>query len=243
MEPADLLSTVRTSNGVLVAALRAAGTDATVPTCPGWGTTHLAAHVAGVYRYVTGVVRSGTRPERGRTDPEPPEGERAFAEMEVAGDELVATLEATAPDAPAWNWSTEPQTAAFYFRRMAHESVVHAADALSITGAKPSPDAAVAADGIDELLTVLLPNRHRLRPLSGLDALGSLHVHCTDVDGEWLVRCDGTGLDVRREHAKGDAALRGPAADLLLHLYNRGGGGEVVGDASVMARWRDAVKL
>ena len=47
-------------------------------------------------------------------------------------------------------------------------------------------------------------------------------------------------LDVRREHAKGDAALRGPAAALLLRLWGRddsGGGIEVVGSEDAAAAW------
>ena len=71
---------------------------------------------------------------------------------------------------------------------------------------------------------------------------GSFHVHCTDVPGEWLVTTDDDGaLVVRREHAKGDAALRGPAEAILLRLWDRPGAraGEldVVGDAAVADAW------
>ena len=45
-----------------------------------------------------------------------------------------------------------------------------------------------------------------------------MHLHCTDVEGEWIVQPDGR---VEPIHAKGDAALRGTASDLLLALYNR----------------------
>ncbi len=49
-----------------------------------------------------------------------------------------------------------------------------------------------------------------------------MHFHCTDVEGEWIVGTadDGTSV-VRREHAKGDAAVRGPAHDLLMVLWRR----------------------
>jgi predicted lipid carrier protein YhbT len=68
--------------------------------------------------------------------------------------------------------------------------------------------------------------------------MGTLHVHCTDVEGEWLVTPVESGVDVLRAHAKGDAALRGPAADLLLRLHGRGEGGEVMGDPGVLDRFR-----
>jgi predicted lipid carrier protein YhbT len=72
-----------------------------------------------------------------------------------------------------------------------------------------------------------------------------LHIHCTDVAGEWLVVPDGEGFALTREHAKGDAAIRGAAADVLLALWGRRGvaaalGGaelDVVGDASVAEAW------
>ena len=81
-------------------------------------------------------------------------------------------------------------------------------------------DPAVASDGIDELLTEFLGPR--LVDTSAFAAAGeTIHVHTTDVDGEWLVRIAPDQIDVTREHAKGDVALRGPAADLLLTLFDR----------------------
>ena len=68
---------------------------------------------------------------------------------------------------------------------------------------------------------------------------GSVHLHCTDVAGEWLVVDDADGADVvTREHAKGDAAVRGPAHDLLLVLWRRQplDAVEVIGDRAVAER-------
>ena len=49
-----------------------------------------------------------------------------------------------------------------------------------------------------------------------------MHLHCTDVAGEWTVRPnDAGGFDVTREHAKGDCAIRGAASDILLALWRR----------------------
>jgi hypothetical protein len=63
---------------------------------------------------------------------------------------------------------------------------------------------------------------------------GSVHLHCTDSEGEWLVHPDGR---VEAIHAKGDAAIRGPASDLLLALYTRVplSAVEVIGDAGLAA--------
>jgi predicted lipid carrier protein YhbT len=67
----------------------------------------------------------------------------------------------------------------------------------------------------------------------------SFHFHCTDEQGEWVVRFDGPGIDVPSEHPRADVALRGSASDLLLFLWGRKSPGtiEVMGDASLLERW------
>jgi predicted lipid carrier protein YhbT len=69
--------------------------------------------------------------------------------------------------------------------------------------------------------------------------LSSLHVHCTDVAGEWMVTARGAGVHVERVHAKGDAALRGPAEALLLRLWGRTPSStiEVIGDQAGADAW------
>jgi hypothetical protein len=74
----------------------------------------------------------------------------------------------------------------------------------------------------------------------------SLHVHCTDggLDpgaGEWIVWSEDGEYRFAHEHRKGDAALRGPAADLLLVLMGRADRTslDVVGDPAAAAAWLD----
>ena len=90
---------------------------------------------------------------------------------------------------------------------MTHETAVHRVDAERAAGREHRIDAELAADGVDEFL-VPLPAPTTVEDAPPLD--GTVHVHCTDVDGEWIVGTadDGTSV-VRREHAKGDAAVRG----------------------------------
>ena len=76
----------------------------------------------------------------------------------------------------------------------------------------------LAADGIDEFLEFFFP----LAAADAAPLAGSVHLHCTDADGEWTVRPDdGGGHTVARDHAKADAAVRGPAHDLLMVLWRR----------------------
>ena len=69
----------------------------------------------------------------------------------------------------------------------------------------------------------------------------SLHVHCTDTDGEWLIWGEAGAYRMLPIHDKGDAALRGPAADLLLVLMGRLDRSvvDIVGDPAAAAAWLD----
>ena len=74
------------------------------------------------------------------------------------------------------------------------------------------------AQRIDEILTIFVPALGADRsPGDGR----TVHLHSTDAEGEWLIRFDPDRIDVATGHAKGDAAVRGPAADLLLWLWGR----------------------
>ena len=95
----------------------------------------------------------------------------------------------------------------------------------------------LASDGIDEFVHVMVMSNLRAEeaPLSG-----SVHIHCTDVDGEWLiVPTTTTEVVVTREHSKGDCAIRGSASSLLLGLWRRipMSSLEVIGSADVAAQF------
>ena len=115
---------------------------------------------------------------------------------------------------------------------------MHRWDAYDAIGTDSIIDPAVASDGIDEFLSLMLP-RFTSRDNRSLPP-SSLHVHCTDTRGEWLVSSAGNELQVRREHAKGDAALRGTAQALLLSLWGRRQRSpaiDVVGNPLVVEAW------
>lgn len=232
MEPADLLATVPESSAAMVRAAREAGLDTLVPSCPGWTVERLLDHTGKVLRVVGKVVETNG-PVNGRLLPRPPAGALVVQWFEEMAAATVAALAATSPDDELWNWAGQPPVASFWYRRMAHELAVHGADAALAAGQAPEIEGPLAADGIDELLTVLLPAKVAVGA-TDLGGLGTLHVHCTDTAGEWLVTPSPPTVEVTRTHAKGDAALRGPASDVLLRLCNRGGGGEVVGEADVV---------
>jgi hypothetical protein len=123
-------------------------------------------------------------------------------------------------------------------RRQAQEISVHRWDAEHAIGAAGPIDPELASDGVDEYLDLV--TRYRVSRDSVTLPAGSLHIHCTDTHGEWLVSLD-DGYQLVRAHAKGAAALRGPAEALLLRLWNRDTDRadelSPVGDERVLEAW------
>jgi len=121
---------------------------------------------------------------------------------------------------------------------MAQETALHRWDAQAAAGDAEPVDAALAVDGIDEYFEVFLASQLAAKPVDGLH--GSLHLHATDVDGEWWVALASDHFERRHEHAKADAAVRGPASCLLLWLWNRlpddAADLQAFGDAEVMGQ-------
>ena len=212
-----------TTDAERIATLVDAHPGASVPSCPGWDIARLAGHVGRVHRMTIGVL---TNEADGFADPltmEKPPTDPILAAAFVRDG--VATLDALlatrAIDSPCWNFLQEPSVARFWFRRQCHETAVHRYDAeLAIdAAATPTTSAHLAVDGIDEYFVMV---RRRLLEARGVSTLGgTLHVHATDIDGEWMVDVTDGVLNVSHGHGKGDAAVRGQAADLFLGLWGR----------------------
>jgi uncharacterized protein (TIGR03083 family) len=204
----------------LLLARAQSGWDLDVPTCPGWHIGSLVSHTGRGHRWAAANLESGRRVR--------------FRELAAAPDEpaalpswyreglahLLGVIDEVDPLAPVWTFgSSGGQRAWWWARRMAQETGIHRWDADHAAGETPARfDPEVAAAGVDEYLADFLP---RLAPerFGGLG--GSLHLHTTDAEGEWVIDLDQPGSPVRREHAKSDTAVRGPASDLLLWLWNR----------------------
>lgn len=225
--PMDWIAAFEREGALLSAAARH-DVSAPVPTCPGWDVDELLRHQGQTFHLTEVLVREArTEPLDPSAHPAPSTGSLEW--FEAARAALVATLRAADPTTPVWTFGADG-TVAFWLRRLTHETTIHRLDAELATGQPGPVDTARALDGIDEWCTVLLPLRaagHRL------DA--TLHLHATDGEGEWLLTFTGEAVAVEHGHAKGDAAVRGPAADLFRWLWGRGGldALEVFGDVAV----------
>lgn len=233
----DLLRTFDAEHDAFLAACERAGVSAEVPSCPGWTVGDLLYHLYEV-QYLWNRVTSERRDTfDGMRMPTRPADDRLIDLVRGEHTGYAAMLRAFPADTPIATW-TGPQTLSWLIRRMAQETAVHRVDAELASGAAAPIDAALASDGIDEFLEFFLNARHGA-------VGGSVHIHCTDVAGEWTIGESADGFDVTREHAKGDGAIRGNANDILLALWRRAPltNCDVVGDVAVAERFVAASAL
>ena len=237
MEYAEHIEAVERETSAFTRTLMRGDADAQVPSCPEWTLRDLAKHVGGVQGFWTHVLAEGTGRPKPAFDDEP--GPSAGLWLVQIGGFLVNELKAASADTKVWTWNPADQSAAFAARRMAHETAVHRFDAQMAIG-KPEPiEPALAADGIEEIFVMV-----DAWPESGRGEGQTLHLHSAEGD-EWLITMNPDGLDIKREHAKGDLALRGAVSDLELVLYDRPPIGDVerFGDESVLDAWYRVFKI
>jgi len=238
MNGIDFLGALRADGAALAAAARR-GLDQQVPACAGWTVADLVLHTGMVHRHKTEIVRGRLAEPPQPWPPSAPAREELPGWYEQGLEELATVLEAEDLETRVWTWYEPDQTVAFWRRRMAHETAVHRVDAESAHGQPDPVPAALAADGVGELLEVFLAPHAEGEAVGGRGEL--LHLHATDAEGEWQVRLLPAGVEVERGHGKGDAAARGSASDLLLFLWGRGSAErlERFGDVALLARVRE----
>jgi uncharacterized protein (TIGR03083 family) len=245
VEPAAYLDAIRRDADGLVAALRR-GLTPSVPGCPDWTVADLARHMGMVHRWSAGIVAS--RPDRGAVEQLEAPDDAALADWVAEGaDALIATLSAADPTDDCWTFDANNRTVSFWHRRQGNETSVHRWDAEAahdgVDGA-PALDADIAADGVDEFLTAMLPGVRKRMSDPVVGAGETFHLHRTDGPGEWFVVFPADGsVVVTAEHAKGDVAMRGSASDLVLWLWRRVPDDrlDLAGDETRIDRWRELV--
>jgi len=220
------------SDGERLIELASSHLSAAVPACPEWDSAKLMVHTGRVWHSVAlHVERLATEMVPRSEVPRAEEGgETKYAQGALA--HVLGALESADPEATVWAWAGDG-TAGFYMRRMHQETLVHRIDAEQAAGVESDINADDAADGVDELLRVLLPGRATDTPN------GSIHLHQTDGPGEWMMETVDGNMIATLGHAKGDVAIRATGEDLLMALWQRRGldGLEIFGDRSTAEAW------
>lgn len=183
-----------------------------------WSVRDVIAHLGAVHRWAERIVRNrsmrGESYTKSRLD-----GDDLLGWYAESVSSLTATLAATDPAAPCPNFSSGcAAVAAFWPRRQAHETTVHRCDVERALGRPSTIEAAVACDGVDEMLEVFVSRRPRPQ-----DLLAPLGLVAIDPAIAWTARPAGSRrVDVEPGLAPDVAAtVAGPPADLLLRMWNR----------------------
>jgi uncharacterized protein (TIGR03083 family) len=199
---ADYLDALAQGRDRLLSAAARAGLGARVPTAPRWALGELVVHVGNVHDWAGAVLRTGV--EQPQEFDEAPTGggggdgaglAALLAWYAGRADALIALLDSGVPgeDEPCWTFGP-PATAGFWARRQAHELAIHALDAElaagdSLADALASLSPELSADGVDEVLSVMLPRIAQFRPRPALGA--PLEIVATDVGRRWILAPDG----------------------------------------------------
>ncbi|MFD1212524.1 maleylpyruvate isomerase family mycothiol-dependent enzyme [Arthrobacter sp. GCM10027362] len=259
-ELATYLDWLRSAAGGLDAGARQAGPEAPVPTCPGWTVRDLLVHEGMVHRWaatnVAGSAAAGMAADLTAGEAARLAEEAGYAAVDLAGwiRDGAATLEGVLRAAPADVKATvflkdAPAPREFWARRQAHETTIHAADALAAVlgrvplAAETGIGAAQAVDGVDELLCGFLPRgQTRLRT----DRPMLVHIRAGGTASAWNVRLGPEPPRTERAGAgpaNADAVITAAPAALYLGLWNRGSELEVSGDAAVLELWRMLMRV
>lgn len=227
-----------------------AGLNTAVPTCPTWTVADLVIHQGSIHRWAVAHLTGDSAgmadevvhaPGAGRADD-------LLGWFEEGVELLRQTFGQTPPDIDAEVFLLDaPAPRAFWARRQAHETTVHAVDAWAATlGRLPRPgemsvERALAVDGVDELLTGFLPRpRSRLRA----DHPYVIAVVVEDADAAWTVSVSADPVVTERGWTtEPDAVVRGSASDLYLALWNRTALPTVTGRSDLAATWRHSVRV
>jgi uncharacterized protein (TIGR03083 family) len=264
MDVAEHLDHLADAGSRLAAAAGRAALSDPVPTCPEWSVRDLVRHTGAVHRWATMHVRDRPaqvirRPQEELVGGWPPDDD-LLAWFRNGHETLLAELRAAPADLECATFLSAPSPLAMWSRRQAHETTIHRIDAELAAGVTSPVDPALAADGIDELLTCFItrPGRgpHREVP-------AALAIRPTDVDAGWTVRLSPDDVEVARDGAEvaldapgalgdeADVVVRGPASDLYLLVWNRAFADDLVekgvvsvdGDASLLDHWRAQVQV
>lgn len=248
MNPRAFLAHIE-SDGRLLADRAALDTSADVPCCPGWSVADLVEHTGVIHRHKTLIIDNLLL--ENPPPPEPPESD-LLGWYEHGLERLLAVLRAADPDREVFTWFAGDKTVRFWFRRMAHETLIHRVDAEQATSDVSPIDPDLAADGIDEVLTMYVggyPDWGTFAP-----AENTAQIVCTDKPASWNIRFGrfaGSSPKTGKHHdldafvttdslPEAGTVVRGRAADIDLWLWGRGNIDrlQVSGDAGAADRLR-----
>jgi len=213
-------------------AVGSADLTAPVRACTGWSVRDLVIHLANTHAWAATIVETG----RAAADPDDEPSSRSACGVSAwylaKAEDLYRVLREAPPDRPCWNFAFGDGVAGFWPRRQLHETTIHLVDLEAAAGGRTEVSAEVAADGVDEVLTVMMPRMHRRGRRAALEA--PVLVRALDTGDIWVVRPSGpdeADLPPTVERGGGEVAdrLEAPAEVLYRALWHRDAGALRIG--------------
>lgn len=196
---------------------------ARVPWCGRWRVRDVVVHLGRIHHWAAARARRTREVSLGRG---PFELAPFYAEH---AQELRTALVELGPDAIG-STLLGPGPASFWRRRQLHETLVHLWDVRTAGGLTTRAPAAVWADTVDEVVTVIQPRQVRMERMPPLAV--AVQLVARDAGRTWTIASE-------QERAP-DVTVTAPAERLALMLWKRvatdDGALEVAGDADALAR-------
>lgn len=233
------------ADGERIAEVSVGNLELPVPTCPGNTVASLLLHTTGVFAFWTGALEQNRRPDFDMARLEGAGVDTHLRELE----RFLTAISARDPDETTWTFGSQ-QSVRFWCRRSAHEMSIHRWDFENAVGDPEPIDPDLAADGIDEILVEFGTKRDDASGwVSGSEMFdGDGETFClqaTDGTDSRLVTARPDHFDIVVGSGSADVTARGTASDLLLFCWGRVPPHEleVDGDASLLERWQERVRI
>lgn len=159
--------------------------DGPVPSCPGWTAYDVVTHLGNVHAWAATIVETGQSAVTQNDEPRSRRGRVVGDWYAGKAEDLYRVLRATDPERPCWNFAFGEGVSGFWRRRQLHETTIHTLDLDGASGRTTQVAPELAADGVDEVLTVFLHRMHAKGHPARLTA--PLCLACEDTGQAWTV--------------------------------------------------------
>jgi len=230
--------------------------DLKVETCGTWSMADLLWHLTEVQSFWAYIIANRPSGPESYQQPDRPADSALPNALRAAAAKLSNALDSADASDNAWSWSDD-HTVGFSIRRQTHEAFIHYIDGVIAAG-EPLPQIAgdLAADGIDEMVNVMLEGLPDWATFTPADR--TVRLVSGDTGDGWTLRigrATGTppgfsdpidqlaAMPVSEDSIDSDCTITASAAGLCLWLWGRANIEvvKITGDAALGSQLREIV--
>jgi uncharacterized protein (TIGR03083 family) len=242
----DYLDVIRRDSARFSECLRNGDLSSAVPSCPDWTLADLGWHLTEVQHFWGSIVIDLLQDRDGVVALTRPADEEIADLFDERSARMLDAVSRHPADARCWTWDDDGWTVGWVRRRQAHEALIHRVDAEQAIGHVTSIDAELAADGVDEVLRVVIEGMPEWGTFHPDGAVATLAVDGGQQYGLRLGRFRGTGPESGTEYdfetllisEPGGPVIAGSSVALDLWLWGRSADGVRCDDDALVDRIR-----